>query len=1072
MSSAVIYANLGLSASALAAANYTTAVAAATADARAYANSAVSAAQAGQTATQFAAATMANLGMTASVIGQAAYDALLPAYAAYLDAAGVANRGVVVVQLASLVAGLTADATFGAAARNLANASSAALAHSTNAASTTALAIDVATVPAPVTSFSLTTGTDTLAGSALADIFAAATSSQASVATLQATDSIDAGAGDDTLKIDLNSAFTGFTSGTVKGVETIELTNKSATSLEFDATGISGATKYVLNSATAAVTLKDVATGIKTIEISGQKGTASAASTFTAALASDAAEITGTADSISLNLNNVGVKTASATTTLAVAVDVANFETINLGSGGTANVISFASGTEPKTIVATGAGSLDITAVNNKLTSFDASAATGAVTANLKGVTTASSITSVSGGAGKDSITVEAADLLATAKLAGGDGADTLVLEAAGGTVEYNMSGVETLTLVNKTSTLNFSGAKTTGLTTIGTTKDTTAEVKFLSMGAGDLVFTSSGVTDNGGKINSDHSGASTVSYSATATEVTAATAITPAADYVFSKSAGALTVNVGPFVATTSTTITADKASSVIVTVASGKNSSSTEQTQFNSTLTAGEAKTLTVTATGKLGTSAVIDAAKATSATIDNGTTAGGLSLVTPKLNSLTVTTGSNLDLTQGTEDLTTLESLGVTATAGKVTFAALAKVATVTLAGAGSTSEVTLGDLGANTNAQNLSITASGLKAGDGLTVGNLVVGKGYDVTVAANAMAGKVVMGNIAATNHEAKNVSVAASGGKDAFTVGNVVATGVVNIDASNTTKTATVGTVAGSSVTVNVSGSASGSVGSITAKDSVNLTLNALDANTQSITAATGSTSLNVKLQGGILADTITITGVSTQTGVTVTGDLGGSDDSLTLNAAASTVAQNIDISGLANYDAATIRGGSAADTIVGGSGNDNIRGNAGADVLTGGTGVNTFTFNNGHSTLAAMDTITDLKKTDVIIYEGANIVKGTAGAGSATAATISAAGIATFGLTSAANKDSLAKVVGLIDTALTTDGHSAFFTYDGTAYLFINDDTTSDSVIKLTGLNLDSMTLSNGSTGMTGFGA
>lgn len=946
---------------------------------------------------------------------------------------------------------------------------------------TSAVVADIAAAFNP----KLTTGVDALTGTALADVFAAVTSSQASLATLQATDSIDGSNGDDTLKIDLNSAFTGFTSGTVKNVEAVELTNKSAASLEFDATGITGANKYVLNSTNAAVTLKDLATGVKTIEITGQKGTAAAASTFKAALASDAAEISGTADSISLNLNNVGVKTASATTTLAVSVDVASFENINVGSGGTANVISFAAGTAPKTVVATGAGSLDITAVQNGLTSFDASAVTGAVTANLKGVTTASSITSVKGGTGKDSFTVEAADLLATAVISGGGGADTLVLEAAGGTVEYNMSGVPTLTLVN-TGTLNFSGGKTTGLTTVGTTSTTTGAVNFLSMGAADLTFNASGVTDNGGLIKSDHTGASTVSYTALTATVTAASAsIAPLADYEFAKSAGALTVNVGPFVATTQSTITAAKAASVSLTVSSGKDTAgTTEFSEFNSTLTAAEAKSLSVTATGKLGTSAVIDAAKATTATVVNGTTAGGLSLVTPKLNSLTVTTGSALLLNQGTENLTELETLNVTATAGKVTFDALAKVASVTLAGAGSTSEVTFGNLGANTNAQNLSIAAAGLKGGDGLKVGDLIVGKGYDVTVAANAMAGKVVLGAIAATSNEAKNVSVAASGGKGTFSVGAVTATGVVNIDASNTTSTAVVDAVSGSSVTVNVSGSAANStVGTITAKDSATLTLNALNTNTNEIKAASGSTALNVALQGGILADAITITGVSTQTAVTVTGDLGGSDDSLTLNAAASTVAQNINISGLVNYDAATIRGGSAADTIFGGSGNDNIRGNAGADVITGGTGDNTFTINSGHSTLAAMDTITDLKKTDIVIYEGANTAVGAINAGSSTVATIAptvaggltSTGIATFGLTSAAGKDTLAEVVGLVDASLATVGHTAFFTFDGTAYLFINDDTAgiSDTVVKLTGLNLDAMVLNfAGSTGITGFGA
>jgi hypothetical protein len=117
-------------------------------------------------------------------------------------------------------------------------------------------------------------------------------------------------------------------------------------------------------------------------------------------------------------------------------------------------------------------------------------------------------------------------------------------------------------------------------------------------------------------------------------------------------------------------------------------------------------------------------------------------------------------------------------------------------------------------------------------------------------------------------------------------------------------------------------------------------------------------------------------------------------------------------------------------------------------------------------------------KKTDIVIYEGATTVVGTQEVTASEAvATISAAGIATFGLTPATGKDSLAKVVGLVDGALTTAGKTAFFTYDSTAYMFINDDTNGDTVIKLTGLNLDAMSLSfaqanTTATGITGFGA
>lgn len=1051
----VVYANLGLNSVALGSTAYTSAVTAATADGlRAYSNALVSAEQAALTDSDFATAVMANLGMTAAVIGQPAYDALQPALAAYVNAVGVANRGVVVVQLADIVAGLTADATFGAAATNLNNAAATAYVYSTNAANTDAKTIDVPTATAPASTFTLTTSaTDNLVGTEFADVFTGVTSSLSTAATLQATDKIDGGAGEDVFKLDMNTDFTGFTTGSIKNVETVELTNKSAATRAFDASGVTGVSKYVLNAATGMVTLADVGTGFKTLEINDQ-----AAGAFTSTFGAGASELTGTADSVALTLKNVGGTTSPAGT---VSLALGGFETANVVSSGTANVVSLAT-SSLKTVSVSGSGKLTVAAVANGLTSFDASAATGSVTATLTGVTTASSLATVKGGAGSDSFTVDKADLAAYAVIDGGAGADTLSYTAAGGSAEYNMTGIETLTLVNTGATLNFAGGKTTGLTKVGTASTTTDAVNFLSMGAADLTFTASGVTNEAGDISSDHTGATTVTYSAAAATSTAkASADAPKADYTFAGSTGALTVNVGAYVTTTDSTITAAKASSVTVNVGSGKSADeATEYSSFNSTLTAAVATSISVDAAGTLGAAAVIDAAKATSATVVNGAVAGALQLNTAKLTSLKVTTGANLDLSTGVSDLSSLESLTVTANAGKVTLGNLAKAETVTLSGAGTSSQVQLGNLGATANAQDLTITASGLKSD--LNVGNLVVGKGYGVTVTANAMAGDVTVGNVADATDIAKDVTINAAGGKATFTVGNIFASGTVSVDASNTVGKAEIGTVQGKSVTVNLEGSADTSVvGNITAKESANVTLNGLKANTNVINAGTDSTALSVTLKGGILADTITINGVSTQTGITVTGDLGASTDSLTVNSATSTKAQSINLSGLTNYDASVIYGGSAADTIVGGAGKDVIRGNAGADVLTGGAGADTFTFNAGHSTYAAMDTINDLEKVDTIVYEGANTRKGSANLdGSDTTKAKVVTGVATFDhITTATAKDSLLEVVNLVDAALTTAGDTALFAYDGVTYLFVNDDAvSSDTLIKVVGVNLNDL--------------
>ncbi len=73
--------------------------------------------------------------------GRQAYDALQGALADYLKAAGVANRGIVVVQLAEIISNLEGDTTFGvygAAATSFNKQASANLDYSTNAANTVA----------------------------------------------------------------------------------------------------------------------------------------------------------------------------------------------------------------------------------------------------------------------------------------------------------------------------------------------------------------------------------------------------------------------------------------------------------------------------------------------------------------------------------------------------------------------------------------------------------------------------------------------------------------------------------------------------------------------------------------------------------------------------------------------------------------------------------------------------------------------------------------------------------------------------------------------------------------------
>lgn len=84
--------------------------------------------------------------------------------------------------------------------------------------------------------FMLTQGAETVEGTDGDDTIEGVVSSLASARTLDAGDVIDGGAGDDTLKVDLQSNFAGFTGeGFLKNVEVVELTNSGTIAREFSA---------------------------------------------------------------------------------------------------------------------------------------------------------------------------------------------------------------------------------------------------------------------------------------------------------------------------------------------------------------------------------------------------------------------------------------------------------------------------------------------------------------------------------------------------------------------------------------------------------------------------------------------------------------------------------------------------------------------------------------------------------------------------------------------------------------------------------------------------------------------
>jgi len=1003
----------------------------------------------------------------------------------YFAGPGKGSRGYVVLQLAEILSGFAAtDVNYGAAA---------------TAWNAEVAASVVDSVPG--TSALTTATTDNLVGSAGDDTFTGSLAGLASALTLNATDKIDGAAGNDTLNLSMNVAFAGFTTGSMGGVETVNLTNGGSSALEFDASGTSGVTKYTLNSQTGTITLADLATGVKTIDINGN----AEEQTITTAFATGAAENTATTDTLALNLNGVGDATAASTYS---TLTLGGFNYVTLDSTGK-NYVEL-KGTELTKLTVTGAGTTAITlnaTTIPALTSYDASAATGTVTATLTGVAALAGLKTVKGGSGKDTVSIEEDDLPANAIISdAGGSSDSISYKSNGGTVEYTLSGFETINFGGMaTAPLYFSGAKTTDLTTVTTTYSATATsstaqpIYLVNMGSKNLSFEAKGaLTDNestNGDVESDHTGTTVLTYKPATASALAYTADNAVADYVFSNTTD-LTINANAFTNTNGSAVTANKATKVAINVISGPDLANAEQTNFDSVVTANLAKSFTVDAAGKLGTSARISGTELTSGTVNyTGTADASLEIVAAKLKTLNVTTAGQLDL-ENNATLSALESLTVAANRGLTKFGALAKISSVNLSGSNASttatvgSQVELGALGGSGNAYDFSLTATGLR--NGLVTGAVNVLAGYDVSVDVSGTTGNVTIASINTSSVLGDDVTVKATKATGNFTITSpVYATGDVSILASGTTGTVSINDVTGDNVTVDVSGtgSATSDVGAITADTSATINYNTLKANTsKSITIGSDSVAFTAKLNGGIMQDTVTITSTSAdQESIIVTGDFGATaTDKITIDSAlvAATYAQTINISGLVNYDESDIEGGNSNDTIVGGAGKDTITGGQGKDTLTGGAGVDVFVFNNVDSTYDKFDTITDLAKTDRIVYGGANIDAeyATALVGTSDKAAISTGGVATFALSSAAEQDTLPEVVALVNNALgsSQDGNAALFSFGGSTYLFIdtdgaNTENTVGVVVQLTGIVIAAATLTNavaGTTGLTGWAA
>lgn len=925
----------------------------------------------------------------------------------------------------------------------------------------------------PGETFTLTTGTDHITGTANDDVINGVASSLTADRTLNSEDVIDGAEGNDTLNVAMQGNFSGFTTGSMTNVEKVVLTNEGNIARSFSAKGIDGVNTWTLNDTGAAVNLTDLSAAGATVNVQGLKAGPTSIG-FTA----DA--VKGDNDSLTLGLNNVGTAKDGDTAAKHVAITANGIE--NLAVKATDDNYVDLSAAASKTVTVSGSGNLDVNNVAAGMTSFDASALSGNVTADLHAAT---GLATVKGGSGDDAITVKG--LAANAVIEGGAGNDSLILKDVSSTLQPTMSGFENITADGGALTL--SGKNMSDFNSLTVKND--AQVTLANMDASAFTVTASGSTA-GSVLLSD---ATALTYN-TVSSKTDKTSDSISTTVTASKATSA-TVNVGEYTEV-SGTLNFGAAVDVAVNVASGLGSDGkTEMTSFGGTLTANKAQSFTVNAEGLLKASTFnVDAASSVLVDAAQGST-GVVKIQASKATDVSITAGSAMDITGSS--FSSAQNVTLAANKGYLSGGvALDAVNQLTLSGADAASQITLGVLGSSTQEYGITVDASGLKGG--LALGNTDAGTG-DVALNLAGMTGAAAVDTV-----EGNNVTIHAAQ-LGTTTVGAITATGDVNIDAmgvlgGNATAAAfTAGAIAADkAITVNFDGSSDMTFGALTA-DTVNLDASGylgaitdsngavVDAAIGTITADTvvikgseigantfgsaanagnfitadtltytggldvdtvyltskGADTMNVSLDTGAGDDVVGLTAINSTTKITVTGDMGGNNgDDITVHSSASINGININLSGLTGYSTSELSAKAAGSALVGGSGVDSLTvgGATAASAkgvleysMTGGAGIDTF-----NVVAAVTKGINHVTITD---YEsGIDILKGFSGEDSYSNANDAAVALQTF----------LGGTISASDIQYTV-GNEAIV-YNGNTYL-LSADTAADatSIVELHGV-------------------
>ena len=885
------------------------------------------------TSTQVGELLVANLG-----IPEAGKEEAVAYVVGKLGAADASTHGQVISSILSDFAGLSSHAVFGAAASAWNNKVATAVAYTG--------ADDLAVGTVVGGSFTLTTGTDTIIGTAGNDVITGTDTSSTTTDQYQDADRVvDSSTTDsDTYNLTLVAAAT----PQVVNVETVNAQVNSLSSVTVTASGMTGVQNLT-------VTRGDVVVGGSTL--AGNKAVVVEA----------------------LNAGAVAAVTAGAgTTTVAVTQAGVAGVTVNANAAsGTTTVIGAA------TVTATGAGAGDTVTVE-ALDATQGVSATNAVAQNAKAV----SVTT-------NAATVVIDDHDATYKFTG---AITVNAPAATSVTVDNAVGGATVTASTTStadSTIAVNNIDNTGATIVTGTgaREVTTPVKQITVNLDGTTATTDAVSISGNgwiavdqDVNANEvvdnitlSGVdAAVTFDMQGTEL--ATYTLTGAQNVTLRGDGAIFTGKAITDSTTgaTTTLTLDTLGADADLSAAAVDSIVVGAT--------GTSRTLTLAS----GASVVLAADQTTAFAVAGKTSGATINLSTADD---TAASGATIDLTTATLTASSNVSvLNIDATVGKLTLATALTAGATTTVNVSGTKDVALGAVTAKTvNAANFT--------GD-LTIGSAA---STDLTTVASGSGDDSIAVNAAAA------YSITTGDGVDTVTLGasalaaSSVVTGTGDDEVTVATTAAVVIVTESGNDTVTIDGATTNAVISLgEGVDKVVFTTNA-DIDLSSATNFANFAMLDVEevditAVGATL--TINTTSFAKDNTFKLTGD-SATADILRVKNVSSTAGATIDASGITFTKSSGLQlakleleGGVKTDTITGSSMNDTIIGSKGGDTVDGGSGTDTFdaTALNGVAEVSGATNNTS----GVVINLGATAV--TAGTIAATSVGIVSGEIATVG--------------------------------------------------------------------------